>query len=67
MMLSFVRYSCQHPCVTEFLGCAFYPARSSILIACEYMDLKSFKDMMTLGGAFPEEVNALEVFTWLPD
>mmetsp|Transcript_11006 Transcript_11006/g.24975 ORF Transcript_11006/g.24975 Transcript_11006/m.24975 type:complete len:303 (-) Transcript_11006:83-991(-) len=49
-------YSCQHPCVTEFLGCAFYPARSSILIACEYMDLKSFKDLMTIGGAFPEEV-----------
>jgi len=44
-------YAGQHPNVTHFLGATFYPPRSSILIACEFMDLRSFKDIMKVCGA----------------
>ena len=30
------------------VGATFYPPRSSILIACEFMDLRSFKDVMSV-------------------
>eukprot|EP00277_Geminigera_cryophila_P011975 CAMPEP_0179452182 /NCGR_PEP_ID=MMETSP0799-20121207/36091_1 /TAXON_ID=46947 /ORGANISM="Geminigera cryophila, Strain CCMP2564" /LENGTH=308 /DNA_ID=CAMNT_0021247895 /DNA_START=126 /DNA_END=1052 /DNA_ORIENTATION=- len=56
-------YTGQHPNVTGFLGATFYPPRSSILIACEFMDLRSFKDVMSVckaqdkgAGWIPEEV-----------
>ena len=34
-------YAGQHVNITHFLGATFYSPRSSILIACEYMDLRS--------------------------
>jgi len=59
-------YTGQHPNVTGFLGATFYPPRSSILIACEFMDLKSFKDVMAVcqaGTTFARNSGA----GWIPE
>ena len=52
-------YTGQHPNVTGFLGATFYPPRSSILIACEFMDLRSFKDVMAVMQASTKGVSCL--------
>ena len=45
--------------MTGFLGATFYPPRSSILIACEFMDLRSFKDVMAVMQASTKGVSCL--------
>ena len=45
--------------MTGFLGATFYPPRSSILIACEFMDLRSFKDVMVVMQASTKGVSCL--------
>ena len=49
----------KNPNVTGFLGATFYPPRSSILIACEFMDLRSFKDVMAVMQASTKGVSCL--------
>ena len=55
-------YTGQHPNVTGFLGATFYPPRSSILIACEFMDLRSFKDVMVVMQASTKGVSCQTLY-----
>ena len=47
------RYNSIHPGVTTFYGADFFPDRSSIIIATEFMELYSLKDIVAQCGAPP--------------
>jgi hypothetical protein len=44
------RYSSSHPAVVTFFGADFFPDRSSIIIATEFMDFYSVKDVLAQCG-----------------
>mmetsp|Transcript_35376 Transcript_35376/g.83256 ORF Transcript_35376/g.83256 Transcript_35376/m.83256 type:complete len:300 (-) Transcript_35376:64-963(-) len=47
-------YSSTHPGVVDFMGADYFPQKGCILIANEYMDLASLKDVMARVGPLPE-------------
>jgi len=49
-------YGSQHPHVASFHGAAYDPDRQSMLIAFEYFDRRSIKDVLHRCGKFPEHV-----------
>jgi len=49
-------YSSAHPSVVAFFGADYFPDRSSIIIATEFMDLYSLKDIVSRTGPIPEHV-----------
>eukprot|EP00285_Hemiselmis_virescens_P008015 CAMPEP_0173392802 /NCGR_PEP_ID=MMETSP1356-20130122/21264_1 /TAXON_ID=77927 ORGANISM="Hemiselmis virescens, Strain PCC157" /NCGR_SAMPLE_ID=MMETSP1356 /ASSEMBLY_ACC=CAM_ASM_000847 /LENGTH=308 /DNA_ID=CAMNT_0014350707 /DNA_START=165 /DNA_END=1091 /DNA_ORIENTATION=+ len=49
-------YASKHPCVADFFGADYFSERSCTLIAMEYFDLASFKDIMNNTGPIPEHV-----------
>mmetsp|Transcript_53512 Transcript_53512/g.130761 ORF Transcript_53512/g.130761 Transcript_53512/m.130761 type:complete len:314 (+) Transcript_53512:167-1108(+) len=49
-------HSSSHPCVVDFYGADYFQPGSCILIASEFMDLASFKDVMNCTGPVPERV-----------
>jgi len=51
-------YGSQHPHVASFHGAAYDPDRQSMLIAFEYFDRRSIKDVLHRCGKFPEHVMA---------
>uniref|UniRef100_A0A6U6DI80 mitogen-activated protein kinase kinase n=2 Tax=Guillardia theta TaxID=55529 RepID=A0A6U6DI80_GUITH len=64
-------YSSDHPNVCQFHGAEYDAERSTILIAMEYMDLRSLKDITKSCGKIPEKVmgncasQILEALTYL--
>eukprot|EP00283_Hemiselmis_rufescens_P016124 CAMPEP_0173440474 /NCGR_PEP_ID=MMETSP1357-20121228/22951_1 /TAXON_ID=77926 /ORGANISM="Hemiselmis rufescens, Strain PCC563" /LENGTH=282 /DNA_ID=CAMNT_0014405953 /DNA_START=93 /DNA_END=937 /DNA_ORIENTATION=- len=49
-------YSSRHPNVTAFYGAAYDEKSSLVMIACEYMDMKSLKDLLLRSRTLPEAV-----------
>mmetsp|Transcript_43180 Transcript_43180/g.115504 ORF Transcript_43180/g.115504 Transcript_43180/m.115504 type:complete len:300 (+) Transcript_43180:72-971(+) len=49
-------YSSRHPSVVDYYGADYFEEKSCIIIALEFMDLASFKDMRNRFGPIPESV-----------
>jgi serine/threonine protein kinase len=49
-------YASKHPSVVEYYGADYFEEKSCIMIALEFMDLASFKDLRNQYGPIPEAV-----------
>mmetsp|Transcript_16029 Transcript_16029/g.37799 ORF Transcript_16029/g.37799 Transcript_16029/m.37799 type:complete len:291 (+) Transcript_16029:18-890(+) len=49
-------YSSVHPCIVDFYGVQYLQPRHVILVATEFMDMRSLKDLLRISTTIPEAV-----------
>mmetsp|Transcript_58303 Transcript_58303/g.121803 ORF Transcript_58303/g.121803 Transcript_58303/m.121803 type:complete len:298 (-) Transcript_58303:75-968(-) len=49
-------YSSKHPSVVDYYGADYFEEKSCIMIALEFMDMASFKDLRNRWGPIPESI-----------
>ncbi len=49
-------YSSKHPSVVDYYGADYFQEKSCIMIALEFMDMASFKDLRNRWGPIPEPI-----------